>query len=76
MIRWEVIHQSPNGEIPKTITDRMEVTGGHIIRTRVHGAGNHVQAPASVAMVFVPTTDASIYDAPPGGDPTSPQLSS
>lgn len=78
MIRWEIIDEQPHTDRqPQTITDRLEVAGGHIIRTRVHGQGANNLLPASVAMVFVPSAgESSIYDAPPGGDAIAPHLSS
>lgn len=69
MNHWILIDETPDGaREPKTTTDRMEVPGGHMIRTRVYGQGANHNLPASVAMVFVPTSDASIYDVPLGED--------
>lgn len=55
MANWEVIHRTPENNPGHTITDKMEVSGGWLYRTRVwgHGAAGKGLPPA-LSMAFVP----------------------
>lgn len=52
---WHVIEHTPGaGGASETMTERMDVPGGYLVRTRVYGAGTHRKEAPAIALVFVP----------------------